>query len=206
MVTRETQCRSTVSLTRLWILTLEPERLKNRRPPPEMNLGWKALDRRSSCLLFQMFGVETHSFLPDQQSDRRNLARQGQARHRRLHSSGHQSGVELLQRSGDGSGSGGRTLEDIFQIVIVIAVEPADRQEFLRAFELSLHEAVFAAAGGLQSQTAVGPELPLGAKAMRRLNQSNQQSRPDRTDRRNLAQQFIALCFRLSANRSCRTC
>ena len=88
-----------------------------------------ALHRRSSCLLFQMFGVETYSFLPDQQSDGRDLARQREARHRRLHPFGNQSGVELLERSGDGSGSGRRALEDIFQIVIVIRVEPADRQE-----------------------------------------------------------------------------
>jgi hypothetical protein len=46
------------------------------------------LHRRSSCLLFQMFSVETDSFLPNQQSDRRNLARQGEACHGRLHSSG----------------------------------------------------------------------------------------------------------------------
>jgi hypothetical protein len=35
-----------------------------------------------------MFGVETDSFLPNEQSDRRNLARQGEPRHRRFHSSG----------------------------------------------------------------------------------------------------------------------
>jgi len=57
-------------LTPLWILTLEPERLKNRQATArnESRDGW-ALDRRSSCLLFQMLGVETYSFLPDQQSD-----------------------------------------------------------------------------------------------------------------------------------------
>ena len=69
--------KHTPRLTRLWILTLEPERLKNRRPPPAMNPAG-ALNRRSSCLLFQMFCVETHSFLPDQQSDRRNLPGQGE--------------------------------------------------------------------------------------------------------------------------------
>jgi hypothetical protein len=102
-------------LTRLWILTLEPERLKNRRPPPAMNPGMDgALNRRSSCLLFQMLGVETHSFLPDQQSDRRNLPGQGEAGHRRLHPSGNGGGVVFLERSRYGSGSGRRTLENIF--------------------------------------------------------------------------------------------
>ena len=54
-----------------------------------MELG--SVTRRSSCLRFQLFGVETFSFLPKCQSDGRNLARQGQTRHRRLHSFGQQS-------------------------------------------------------------------------------------------------------------------
>ena len=93
-----------------------------------MNPGMEGRSRQTlKLLVVSDFGVETNSFLPDQQSDRRNLARQGEARHRRLHSSGNEGGVEFLKRSGDGSGSGRRALEDIFQIVIVIAVEPADR-------------------------------------------------------------------------------
>src|SRR5215470_17418466 len=34
--------------------------------------------RRSSCLLFQMIGVETYLLLPDDQRDRGKLSRQGQ--------------------------------------------------------------------------------------------------------------------------------
>jgi hypothetical protein len=41
----------------------------------------RVLHRRSSCLLFQMLGVETDSFLPNEQGDRRNLACQGEACH-----------------------------------------------------------------------------------------------------------------------------
>ena len=55
---------------------------------------------------------------------------------------------------------------------------------------MSLQNAVFAADGSLQSQAAVGPELPLRTKTVRRLNQGDQQGRTDRTDRRNLAQQI----------------
>src|ERR1700690_263457 len=73
--------------------------------------------------------------------------------------------------------------------MIVIPIESAYRHELLGAFELSLQNAVFAADGSLQSQTAVGPELPLGAEAMRGLNQSDQQSCPNRANGRNLAQQ-----------------
>jgi len=90
MVNRETRCpQHPFRLTRLWILTLEPERLKSRQVTAR-DESWDRwiLDRRSSCLLFQMFGVETDSFLPHQQSDRRDLARQSEARHRGFHPSG----------------------------------------------------------------------------------------------------------------------
>jgi hypothetical protein len=46
-----------------------------------------------------MFSVETHSFLPDQQCDGGNLARQCKTRHRRLHSACQTSFVEILERS-----------------------------------------------------------------------------------------------------------
>jgi hypothetical protein len=48
--------------------------------------------------------------------------------------------------------------------------------------ELATNEALFTAAVGLQCQTDIGPELPLGAKAVWRLDQSYQQSCPDRTE------------------------
>src|ERR1022692_1155221 len=141
---------------------------------------WKGLRaRRSSCLLFQMFGVETCSFLPDNQNDRRDLARQGETSHRRFHPFGEQSGVEILEWSGNSSGPGRGTLEDIFQIVIVVGVEPANGQEFLGTFQLALHNSVFPAGRSLQRQTTVGPQLTLGAKTMRRLHQSNQQNGPN---------------------------
>jgi hypothetical protein len=39
--------------------------------------GTDSLSETSSCLPFSLFGVETHSFLPDDQSDCRHLACQG---------------------------------------------------------------------------------------------------------------------------------
>src|SRR5258706_11610173 len=44
-----------------------------------------------------MFGVETNSFLPDEQNDGRDLARQSEASHRRFHSFGEQRDVEILK-------------------------------------------------------------------------------------------------------------
>ena len=58
-----------------------------------------------------------------------------------------------------------------------------------------LHESVFPARGGVQRQTAIGPQLSLGAKAMRGLDPSHQQSRSDRADRRDLTQPFHGPVF-----------
>src|SRR6202165_6160686 len=112
--------------------------------------------------------------------------------------------MEFLERSRDGSSPGRGTLEDIFQIVIVVGVEPSNSQEFLGAFQLALHDSVFPARGSFQCQTTVGPQLPLGAKTMRRLHQSNEQNGPNGSNRRNLAQQFHgavfpALCQQISS-------
>src|ERR1700726_4383420 len=117
-----------------------------------------------------MFGVETNSFLPNEQSDGRDLACQGEARHCWFHPSGNASLVELLKRSGDGSGPGRSTLEDILQIVIMILVQPADGQDSFRASELATHEQVFPTGVCLQRQAAIGPQLPLGTEAIRRLD------------------------------------
>ena len=52
--------------------------------------------RRSSCLLFQIVGVETYLLLPDDQGDRGNLPGQGQAGHRGLPPLGEQILVEIV--------------------------------------------------------------------------------------------------------------
>jgi len=55
----------------------EPNGHRQRRSP-----GWSGLDQRhSSCLWFQMLGVEAHSLLPYDQYDRGNLSCQGQSGH-----------------------------------------------------------------------------------------------------------------------------
>ena len=79
--------------------------------------------RCSSGLQFQVLAVETRSFLPDDQSDRRDLARQGQTSHRRLHPLGQQTFVKLAQRSRGAAGPHGRALEDPFEIVVVVLIQ-----------------------------------------------------------------------------------
>src|ERR1700747_3772958 len=87
--------------------------------------------RRSSCLLFQMLGVETCSFLPDDQRDRGNLPRQGEASHRWLHTLGQQSLVEITERPSRDAGPGGRPLEDFFEIMVVLLVQSTKLLRFL---------------------------------------------------------------------------
>jgi len=106
----------------------------------------------------------------------------------RLYSSGNAGFVEVLERAGGRGRSRRCTLEDIFQIVIMVDVEPADGQHLLGAFELTTDEAIFSAGVRPQRQSAVGPQLPLGAEAIGRLYQSDQQSGADGANRRNLPQ------------------
>src|ERR1700731_4330120 len=88
--------------------------------------------RRSSCLLFQIVGVETYLLLPNDQRDRGNLPRQGQARHRGLPSLSQQSLVEIVERSSSGAGSHSCSLENIFEVVVVIRIETAQCDGFVR--------------------------------------------------------------------------
>src|SRR5258707_3197850 len=105
----------------------------------------------------------------------------------RLHTSGKASLIKVLERS-IGRGCTRRcTLENILQIVV--EVEPADGQELLGAFELATDDAVFPTGVGPQGQSTVGPELPLGAKTVRCLDQRKQQNRADGTDHGSLLQQ-----------------
>ena len=85
----------------------EPDGHRQRRSP-----GWSgSTQRHSSCLWFQMLGVEAHSSLPHDQNDRGNLPGQGQPRHFRPHALSQQFRIELREGTGLGRGDDGRSLE-----------------------------------------------------------------------------------------------
>jgi len=67
MVYQETGgARSTLSAsTAKWILTLDQSVGRTEIIAPNESANETLLTRRSSCLLFQMFSVETYSFLPN---------------------------------------------------------------------------------------------------------------------------------------------
>src|SRR5437660_12831308 len=84
--------------------------------------------RRSSCLLFQMFGVEIYSFLPDDQRDRGNLPGQGETSPRRLRPLRQQSLVESVERSSGHAGHAGGTLAEFLEIVVMIWIHSTKLQ------------------------------------------------------------------------------
>ena len=104
-----------------------------------------------------MFSVEMRSFLPEDESDRRNLSRQCEARHGWLHPFPEQALVKILEWSLLATGHVGRTLKDVFHIVIMILIEPTKLLWFLGTLQLSGHVTVLRAVVRLNRQTAVGP-------------------------------------------------
>src|ERR1700686_1975462 len=110
-------------------------------PPRHENLGDHLGSMRcSSCLRFQLFGVETFLLFPKCQGNGRDLARQCQTSHLRLHPLVQQTRVETVERSHATAGPGGRTLEDLFHLMVVISIQPTELLRFLGALQLSTHK------------------------------------------------------------------
>ena len=79
--------------------------------------------------------------------------------------------------------------------MIAVAVEPTNRDALLGSLQLSFNRTVIGTAVRFDGKTTVFPERSLGAEAVRGLNQRDQQSCANRTDRRDLAEQFRGLVF-----------
>src|ERR1700736_4806310 len=119
---------------------------------------WNGFDpRHSSCLWFQILGVEAHSSLPHNQCDGGNLPGQGETRHLRPDALAQQRGVELLKRTGFARCHDRRTLKQILQIVIAVAVQSANGARFLRSLQLPINTPVISAALCLNAKSAVRP-------------------------------------------------
>src|SRR5208283_1210161 len=147
------------------------------------------------------------SSLPNPQTDGCDLAGQGETSHFWLHSFSQQTVIEIMERAGITTGPASRSFEQVFQIMIVVAVEATQLNRFLAPLQLSFHVAVLRTIVGLEPKTAVGPQLSLGSEAKRSLDQRGHQSSSNRTHRRNLTQQlcramFAALLYQISPYRS----
>ena len=112
----------------------------------------------SSCLRFQLFGVETFLLFPKRQSNGRDLARQRQTRHIRLHSFVQQTHIKVVQRPHSTAGSGSCSFEDLFHFVVVILIETANLLRFLGALQLSADKAVLPTIVRFNAQSAIGPQ------------------------------------------------
>ena len=120
------------------------------------------------------------SFLPQDESDRCNLSRQGESSHRWLHAFREQALVEIVERSLSAAGHRRRTLEDGFHIVIMILIAPTNLLGFLAALELSGNVTMLCTVAHIDRQTAVGPQLPLGSGKGSGLARSVEQPESDR--------------------------
>ena len=58
--------------------------------------------------------------------------------------------------------------------MIVVSIEATHLLRLLRMFQLSVHEAVLCTVTGLDAEATLGPQLSLGAEAMRGLQDGNQ--------------------------------
>src|SRR5204862_127724 len=106
--------------------------------------------------------------------------RQPETRHGRLDAFGQRSLVEILERSGLHTRPSGGSFEQTFQIMVVILVQAANEHLLFAPPHLAFDVVVFPAVAGFQSQSAIAPELSLGAKPMRGLDHSHRQSRAKR--------------------------
>src|ERR1700739_4689986 len=79
-------------------------------------------------------GVEMYLLLPDDQCDRGNLPRQGQARHRGFPPLSKQMLIEIVEWPiAAAADSSGCSLKNIFEVVIVVLIQATKRYWFLRA-------------------------------------------------------------------------
>jgi len=95
-----------------------------------------------------------------------------------------------LEGSGPKSGAQGRTLEDFLDRVIVILIEAAELLRLFRTLQLSVNVTILRTIVRHHRKAIVCPQLPFTSKAVRRLHQCHELCGPQRSDERNLTQQF----------------
>src|ERR1035441_1405055 len=128
------------------------------------------------------------SFLPQTQSQRRQLAGYGHAQDGRIDSLLEAGVIIILKRSRLADGAQGRRLENLFQLGPMVGVEPARLQGLGAADGAPCRQAILAAAAINHSQADVGPETCAAAKAVGSLHVGHQQGHAQRPHPRDLAQ------------------
>ena len=73
-----------------------------------------------------------------------------------IHALGQQSRVEIVERSPATAGPGGRALEDLFHLMVVVLIETTDLLRFLGTLHLSANISVLRTVVGLNDCRIVG--------------------------------------------------
>ena len=135
--------------------------------------------------------METFSFLPKGQGDRRDLGRQGAAGPFGFHPRGYPRRLEIFARSGGREGRGGGGCAARLAGLVVIGMQPQDQGWLARARPWAVHHPVVGAGAGPQRQARVGPPRPLTAQALRGWPPGDQPGDPPRAERGEAAQHLL---------------
>src|SRR5207244_5145142 len=84
------------------------------------------------------------------------------------------SHIKIVQRTGACAGRYGSSFEQTLHLFIVVVIQATHRDALAVALQFASHPAVLTAIVNLHGKTAVCPELALGAKTVRGLQQRNQ--------------------------------
>ena len=96
--------------------------------------------------------------------------------------------IELCQRARLDRSHHRRPLEQVLQIVIAVLVQPTNLYMLLLPSQLAFRNLMVGAGTGHHTKTAIGPKLPLGTELVRSLQNAQQLSGSNRTNRWNLTQ------------------
>src|SRR5438477_12322001 len=155
---------------------------------------WVTRTRRPSqhqvlCRLRRQFlWIPEFSFLPQSQGDRNNLARERELGRLLAHAAGEGGGIEIAQRAGLGTRCIRGRLEDRFENGIVIPIQTASDRGLLPSTKHAVFELLLGACMRHHSESHVGPQIALGAKAKWRADDGQDLGDANRTEERDRAQ------------------
>src|SRR5256885_14780537 len=143
---------------------------------------------RALCRLHRHFlRIPELSFLPEPQGDGGDLSRQGHRGEIFLHSSGNRGVVIVTEWAWSGRRCRRRSLEDVLEDRVVVAIEPACERSPPLPTHLALVQLLVGTRSSHHGQPRVRPEIALGPKAKRRAHDRQDLSHADRTEEWNPA-------------------
>src|SRR5947207_7677189 len=143
---------------------------------------------RALCRLHRHFlRIPELSFLPEPQGDGGDLSRQCHRGEIFLHSSCNRGLVTVTEWAWSGHRCRGRSLEDVLEHRIVVAIEPACERSPPLPTHFALVQLLVGTRSSHHGQPGVRPEIALGPEAKRRAHDGQDLGHPDRTEEWNRA-------------------